>query len=215
MLPHSATAKKIWRSRSLMRLPIRPSQSMALAIKDRLLGQRQNDHSIYITAAYGFNHTPCKDRPWTNRSIRQRLGAALIPPAAPVRELSARAIMRRVLAATDSSGDRWTQQRARELGYFGYRQENKMNSSRRRCLYLVAGAAALPMVSRVARAQAYPSRPVRLIVPFASGGGADVLARLSGQWLAERLGQPFIIDNRPGAGGNIAPETGGKGPAGG
>src|SRR5262245_42232681 len=82
MLPHSATAKNIWRSRSLMRLPIRPSQSMTLAIKDRLLGQKQNDHSIYITAAYGFNHTPWKGRPWTNRNIRYRHGTALSPQAA-------------------------------------------------------------------------------------------------------------------------------------
>src|SRR5262249_14673944 len=62
-------------------------------------------------------------------------------------------------------------------------------------------------LSRIARAQAYPTRPVRIIVPYTAGGSADILARLIGQWLSERLGQPFIIDNRPGAGTNIGTET--------
>jgi tripartite-type tricarboxylate transporter receptor subunit TctC len=82
-----------------------------------------------------------------------------------------------------------------------------MKLPRRQFLHLAAGAAALPTVSRIARAQAYPTRPVRLIVGFAAGGGADITARLIGQWLAERLGQPFIIDNRPGAGTNVAAEA--------
>jgi len=78
---------------------------------------------------------------------------------------------------------------------------------RRQFLHLAAGAAALPALSSVVWAQAYPSRPVRLIVPFAAGGPNDILSRLLGQWLAERLGQPFITENRPGAGGNIGTEA--------
>src|SRR5262245_33527463 len=78
---------------------------------------------------------------------------------------------------------------------------------RRKFLHLAAGAAALPAMSRVARAQAYPTRPVRLIVPFAPGGASDILARLMGQWLSERLGQQFVIDNRSGSGGNIGTEA--------
>jgi tripartite-type tricarboxylate transporter receptor subunit TctC len=82
-----------------------------------------------------------------------------------------------------------------------------LNLPRRRFLQLAAGAAALPAVSRMARAQAYPTRPVRLIVGFAAAGGTDITARLIGQWLSERLGQPFIIENRPGAGSSVAAET--------
>jgi tripartite-type tricarboxylate transporter receptor subunit TctC len=77
----------------------------------------------------------------------------------------------------------------------------------RNFLHLAAGAAALPIVLRVAWAQAYPSRPVRIIVGFAPGGGADIMARLMGQWLSARLGQQFIIENRPGADSNMAAET--------
>src|SRR5262249_13907520 len=78
---------------------------------------------------------------------------------------------------------------------------------RRQFLHLAAGAAALPSVSRVGWAQAYPTRPVRLIVGFEAGGAADILARLVGKWLSERLGQQFVIENRSGAGGNIAAEV--------
>jgi tripartite-type tricarboxylate transporter receptor subunit TctC len=82
-----------------------------------------------------------------------------------------------------------------------------MKLPRRKFLHLTAGAAALPAVSRFARAQTYPSRPVRLVVFFPPGGVGDILARLMGQWLSERLGQPFVIENRPGAGGNIGTEA--------
>src|SRR6266446_6717949 len=81
-----------------------------------------------------------------------------------------------------------------------------MKLPRRNFLYLAAGAAALPAVTRIARAQAYPVRPVRIIVGFAAGGGVDIIARLIGQWLSERLSQQFVIENRPGAGTNIATE---------
>jgi tripartite-type tricarboxylate transporter receptor subunit TctC len=82
-----------------------------------------------------------------------------------------------------------------------------MKRPRRRFLHLVAGAAALPAVSRIAMAQAYPTRPVRLIVPLPPGTSNDITARVIGQWLSERLGQPFVIENRPGAGGNIGTEA--------
>src|SRR5215475_398083 len=82
-----------------------------------------------------------------------------------------------------------------------------MKTPRRKFLHLTAGVAALPSVSRVAWAQAYPTRPVRLIVPAPAGGGYDLTARLISQVLSERLGAPFIVDNRPGAGTNIGTET--------
>src|SRR5262245_16838030 len=82
-----------------------------------------------------------------------------------------------------------------------------MKLPRRTFLHLAAGAAALPAVSRIAWAQAYPTRPVRLVVPFAAGGGSDIVARLTGQWLSERLSQQFIIENRPGAGTNIGTQA--------
>jgi tripartite-type tricarboxylate transporter receptor subunit TctC len=83
---------------------------------------------------------------------------------------------------------------------------------RRQFLHLAAGAIALPAVSRIARAQAYPSRPVRILVGFAAGGAADIVARLIAQWLSARFGQQFIVENRVGASGNIAAEAAASAP---
>jgi tripartite-type tricarboxylate transporter receptor subunit TctC len=88
-----------------------------------------------------------------------------------------------------------------------------MKLTRRKFLHLAAGAAALPVVPHVARAQVYPSRPVRLIVPFGSAGATDITARIIGQWLSERLGQQFVIENRPGAGSNVGTEAVVRSPA--
>jgi tripartite-type tricarboxylate transporter receptor subunit TctC len=88
-----------------------------------------------------------------------------------------------------------------------------MKFSRRTFLHLAMGAAALPAVPRIARAQAYPSRPVRIIVGFPAGGATDIQARLMGQWLSDRLGQQFIVENRAGASGNIGTEAVAKAPA--
>jgi len=85
-----------------------------------------------------------------------------------------------------------------------------MKFPRRNFLHLAAGAAALPAVSRIAWAQVYPSRPVRIIVPFPAGQATDSIARLVGQSLSERMGQPFVIENRTGAGSNIGTEATGK-----
>src|SRR6188474_257564 len=88
-----------------------------------------------------------------------------------------------------------------------------MKLRRRAFLRLAAGAAALPAAARLARAQGYPSRPVRIIVGFPPGGATDIQARLMGQWLSERLGQQFIVENRAGASGNIGTEAVAKAPA--
>jgi len=82
-----------------------------------------------------------------------------------------------------------------------------MKLPRRKFLHLAAGAAALPAAARIARAQVYPTRPVRIIVPVGTAGGTDISARLIGQWLSERLGQSFVIENRPGGGTNIGTEA--------
>jgi tripartite-type tricarboxylate transporter receptor subunit TctC len=82
-----------------------------------------------------------------------------------------------------------------------------MKFPRRKFLHLAAGAAAVPVLSGLARAQAYPSRPIRLIIGYTPGGSADLTARLMGQWLSERLGQSFVVENRPGGGTNIATEA--------
>ena len=88
-----------------------------------------------------------------------------------------------------------------------------MKFRRRTFVQLAAGAAALPAVSRVARADTYPSRPARIVVGFTAGGATDIQARLMGEWLSERLGQQFIVENKPGASGNIGTETVAKAPA--
>src|SRR6202050_3983255 len=82
-----------------------------------------------------------------------------------------------------------------------------MTFHRRKFLHLAASAAAMPAISRIARADTYPSHPVHFVVGFAAGSTTDILARLMGQWLSQRLGQQFVIENRPGAGGNIGAET--------
>ena len=88
-----------------------------------------------------------------------------------------------------------------------------MKFLRRAFMHLAVGAAALPAVPRLARAQAYPSRPARIIVGFTAGGATDIQARLMGEWLSERLGQQFIVENKPGASGNIGTELVAKAPA--
>src|SRR6202047_1025357 len=88
-----------------------------------------------------------------------------------------------------------------------------MKLLRRQLLHLAAGAAALPATARLARAQAYPSRPVRLLVGFGAGGAPDILARLTAQWLSDRLGQPFVVENRVGGSSGIATEAGVPAPA--
>jgi tripartite-type tricarboxylate transporter receptor subunit TctC len=90
-----------------------------------------------------------------------------------------------------------------------------MKLPRRRFLHLAAGTAALPAVSRVAKAQAYPTRPVRIVVGYPAGGVSDIYARLIGQWLSERFGQSFIVENRAGAGGTIGVDAVARAPAGG
>jgi tripartite-type tricarboxylate transporter receptor subunit TctC len=88
-----------------------------------------------------------------------------------------------------------------------------MNINRRAFVHLAAGAVATPALSRGAQAQAYPSRPVRIVVGFPAGGATDIQARLMGEWLTERLGQQFIVENKPGASGNIGTDTVAKAPA--
>src|SRR5215467_3928653 len=94
-----------------------------------------------------------------------------------------------------------------------YSGRDPMKFPRRQFLHLAAGAAALPFAPLVARAQAYPARPVRVIVGFAPAGATDIFTRLIGQWLSERLGQQFVVENRPGAATNLAAEAVVRSPA--
>src|SRR3954447_24095218 len=82
-----------------------------------------------------------------------------------------------------------------------------MQLLRRQLLKLAAGAAALPVTQRLAHAQAWPSRPLRIVIGYPAGGSTDLIARIIGRWLSERLGQPVIIENKPGAGTNLATQT--------
>src|SRR5262249_14526502 len=106
------------------------------------------------------------------------------------------------------SGGRSSRQRTSRENKSGsrlaFQGSNMMKLPRRNFLHLAAGAAALPAISRFAWAQVYPTRPVRWIVGFPPGGGADTVARIAGQWLSDRLGQPVIIENKPGGGTNIS-----------
>jgi tripartite-type tricarboxylate transporter receptor subunit TctC len=103
--------------------------------------------------------------------------------------------------------------RALRAPFLGGTHMTNLKLSRRKFLRLAAGVAALPLMSRLAWAQAYPTRPVRIVVGFPPGGGNDIVARLIGQWLSERHGQPFVIENRPGAATNIATEVVVRAPA--
>jgi tripartite-type tricarboxylate transporter receptor subunit TctC len=114
------------------------------------------------------------------------------------------AIERRGFSNVEQCGQRWAH---RVLIVALHSGGNAMKLLRRHVLRLAAGAAALPFLSLTASAQAYPTRPVRIIVPFAPGGSTDISARLTGQWLSERLGQQFVIENRPGAGSNVGTEV--------
>jgi tripartite-type tricarboxylate transporter receptor subunit TctC len=110
------------------------------------------------------------------------------------------------MGSTGAIGERPTFNRPNIARPNAHWEENMLKLPRRRFLHLAAGAAALPVVPRIAMAQAFPTRPVRIVVPFAAGGATDIIARLIGQWLSERLGQQFVIENRPGAGSNIGTE---------
>jgi tripartite-type tricarboxylate transporter receptor subunit TctC len=113
------------------------------------------------------------------------------------------------------SKSRRTQRRPLDAGML-YRHPLRVSATklrRRQFLHLAAGAAALPAASRIARAQTYPTRPVRIVVGYPAGAGADIVGRLMAQWLSERLGQQFIIENRTGANGNIGTEVVVRAPA--
>src|SRR5262245_7941564 len=101
----------------------------------------------------------------------------------------------------------------RRRSYLRHSEGNMASLARRQFLHLVAGAAGLATASGIAKAQSYPTKPVRIIVGFAAGGTTDIVARLMGQWLSEKLGRPFVVENRTGVGGNIGTEAVVKAPA--
>src|ERR1700681_2897216 len=152
--------------------------------------------SILMSASFGF----------AGRSLRSRSRETVIsasclegPPATVRRPLCAR----RHGTLSSAHASRW-------CTFFLERQRacrKSMKPTRRQFLHLAAGAGAVPAVSRNTWAQTYPARPVRIIVGYPSGGSNDILARLMAQWLSERMGQQFVIENRPGAGSNIATEA--------
>jgi tripartite-type tricarboxylate transporter receptor subunit TctC len=110
--------------------------------------------------------------------------------------------------------DTWSAGTVDCVALSGVPKGRAMQVPRRQFLHLAACAAALPALSCIARAQSYPSRPVRIIVPYPAGGFGDISARLVGQWLSEHLGQQFVIENRPGASGNIGTEVAVRAPPG-
>ena len=108
------------------------------------------------------------------------------------------------MVANHQGGEHQSRMKSRVASFS---ESDDMKLPRRTFLHLAAGAAALPAVSRIARAQPYPTRPVRIIVGYSAGSASDIVARLIAQWLSERLGQQFVVENRTGAGGNIAAEA--------